>query len=101
LRKRIVGRLLIGTQFAHLTGLFDRGITWYAKWRWGTVTKVLNGMLKFENVLPRIWNTERFTRGTVEDGEGLDENDTRELNVTELESGINSLSFWGYCRMLG
>jgi hypothetical protein len=65
---------------------------------------VLDGLLKFENILPRIWDPDRFANEVVVgDGAGitrLDEEDKTNLNFGLLTEAIRSVQWWAYSRMI-
>ncbi len=66
----------------------------------GGARKVIHILLKFDRILPRVWNADIFARGVKEDGEGLDDADKEGLNLPVLTSAIQSPWFWGFMRML-
>ena len=104
LRQRIIGRLLLGTPNEPLKRFFERGCKWHATWRWGTIGDVLDRLLQLRNVLPKIWDPNKFLTGDLGgqgQGQAVSEEDRDALNLSVLTQTIRCPKWWGYSLMLG
>ena len=103
--KRLVAKCITGTAHAAVASCFETVVGSVAKWRWGTIVKVLPSILRLLRPLSLVWDARKFLDQSGEAENAADANvqgdsDNEPLDVHNVTAAIRSPSWKAYGHML-
>ena len=83
----------------------------FLSWRWGSISSVVADLLPFEELLPRVWDLQKYTQGALnQDVISADESlafhrvasaqTSLGRDICAVDAAIRSKTFWPYARMI-
>ena len=98
LRARYLEKCLVG-RHQHFSVLFQRKFPKIAKWRWGTMYKVLSMLLPLKEALRHTWNADAFL-GEKHSNDTLHAQSGDHLDTKCITAAVGSAWFWAYAHMM-